>query len=189
MAPAGLPGAAAEGKRLVSEGNRRLLIQFHEKPDPDRLERAGLTLLTYVPRDTWITAVGDGADWAAVAEEIRWVGPIPVEAKIAPALAEKALGKRAGTLPLRVRFHEDVDMYEGATIISAAGGTPVLGRTVFHGFDANLPVTALDSLAAKDEVLWIGAPLPPRCRRTTASGETAISIRSTPRPSRSGDRA
>ncbi|MFH1278533.1 MAG: S8 family serine peptidase [Candidatus Eisenbacteria bacterium] len=162
MTPASLPEAAAEGRRLASEGNRRLLFQFHTKPDRDRLRRAGFSLLAYLPRDTWIVSVDGGADWAALPpEEIRWVGTIPVKAKIAPAVAEEALGKKAGAIPLRVRFHEDVDLYEGATIISRAGGTPVLGRTVFHGFDANLPVTALDSLAAKDEVLWIGAPLPP----------------------------
>lgn len=161
MAPESLPDAAAEGKRLASEGNRRLLFQFREKPDGDRLREAGFTLLAYVPRDTWIVAVGEDPEWAAVAEKIRWVGTIPVEAKIAPPVAEEALGKQAGVLSLRVRFHEDVDMYEGATIITEAGGTPVLGRTVFHGFDANLPAPALDGLAAKDEVLWIGAPLPP----------------------------
>ncbi|RPJ44273.1 MAG: hypothetical protein EHM19_07055, partial [Candidatus Latescibacterota bacterium] len=156
-----LADPGAEGARLAAEGSARVLLQFREKPDEKRLERLGVGLLQYVPRGTWIARVSESAAWDSLSPLLRWVGPIPAYAKIAESIAEEAMTKGAGAMAVRVRFHDDVDPFEAAAILNEAGGTPLRGHTIFRVFDAVIPAPATEALAARDEVLWIGAPLPP----------------------------
>ncbi|MFH1681689.1 MAG: S8 family serine peptidase [Candidatus Eisenbacteria bacterium] len=156
-----LADPSAEARRLLAGGRRRLLLQFNDKPHRETLRAAGIEILRYIPRDTYIARLSSSVDRAAFDAAVRWVGEIPASAKIAPAVEAESAGKTAGAIAVRVRFHDDVDLFEAVEVLRALGGTALQRRTVFHGFDAIVPAPAIEELAARDEVLWIGAPLPP----------------------------
>ena len=159
--PDSLSSPASEARALLAGGNRRILLQFHRKPDREELRDLGVDLLRYVPKGTWIARLSDRTDWSGLDRRLRWAGPIPPEAKIAPAVGEWVTGKRAGVFSARVRFHDDVNMVDAAAVIESSGGSAIRGRAVFHGFDALITASSAEDLASRDEVLWIGAPLPP----------------------------
>jgi len=150
-----------EARRLLAEGKTRVLLQLREKPDRDTLLAAGIEILRYLPSDTWIVRLSEPIDWTAFGTIVRWAGEIPAERKIAPPLAEEGAAKSAGAVPLRVRFHDDVDVEEAAAILRAAGASMLEARTIVRVFEAILPAPAVEDLAARDEVLWIAPPLPP----------------------------
>ncbi|MBN1827506.1 MAG: S8 family serine peptidase [Candidatus Eisenbacteria bacterium] len=152
---------AGEARALVEGGRSRILIRWRGKPDHAAMDRAGFLLTQYVPGGAWITRVDENADWEAVEGAILWAGAIHGETKIDPAVAERGAGKTGGVAEVRVKLHGDVGLGEGARLIRLLGGSVRGARSVFHGFDVEVPSAALEELAGRDEVLWIGAPLPP----------------------------
>ena len=152
---------ASEGRTLLAEGKSRILVQWNEIPDGDLLASAGVTLIRYVPRNTWIARISEETDWDALSSHLRWVGRIPSGAKIDPAITAGDAGKTGGMIPVRVRFHEGTAPAEAEQMVHKMGGQTYHRMAVLNRLDLLIPTSSLNDLAEADEVFWIGAPLPP----------------------------
>jgi subtilisin family serine protease len=138
------------------------------------LKAAGLTPLLYIPDNTFLVRVVVGAPQVA---SLRWIGALPTAYKLAADLVDVS-GVDTGLEDLRVLATPDADIAAVAAAISAAGGT-VLGRAdTLNGaaLAVRLPGSALASLAARDDVLWVERRVAPQLLNDTARALMGVDV-------------
>lgn len=169
------PGlSTAERQRLsaaVLPGADRIhvFVQLHEIPSP--VERAtlaaqGIELLNYVPNRTWVAAVPAGElDRVAATPEVRWLGALQVEDKLAPEIRQEQFGDwhydaERDLVAVTVEVHDDVALDVARDLVLDNDGMVRGYARSINGVVAELPRTALRRLAADDRVLWVESALP-----------------------------
>jgi hypothetical protein len=117
-------------------------VQLDGYPDSSvraELEEAGVSLLAYIPLNTWIASFESQAlENADVRSRFIWVGEILPTDKM-PTRWETGeyrlwAFQPDGRLEMRVRFHEDVDREAAATRLEAAGAELIGKRSIIGGF-------------------------------------------------------
>jgi subtilisin family serine protease len=182
--PLHAPQASAVPSADPSSG--LLLVQLDSLPTAEaraRLAAAGYQPLLYIP-DNALLVRARAARLQALAAlpGLRWAGAFPAAYKL-PASLDPALGgQQTGQLDLRLIATPDADLAALAGAIEAAGG-------VLNGRSASvngtvlrvlLPATALATLLARDDVIWVEPGFTPKIandRARTILGVTAASER------------
>jgi subtilisin family serine protease len=143
-----------------------VVLQFHSLPDErDRaeLERAGVRLLDYLPRNAYLATVPRGLSPTDPAlQAVRWIGRLEPEDRISPHLRDtRKLAGPDGWVDLDVRPFADEDA-GGLVGRLAAGGFEIVGFTA-AGEALRVRARADDLLrvASDDAVRWIGPAPPP----------------------------
>ena len=155
---------------LAAEGVRRghVLIQFKQLPsDSEReaLKAIGVDLQTYIPENGWFAAVDtDSLPKLKALPNVRWLGAIQAEDKIAPHIKDIGVGSWAvnqdGTVNLQVLFFDDSSAEEVRAVIGKYGTVveePWLGTI----WTVTISEGDLTALASEDAVQWIEEVPPP----------------------------
>lgn len=161
------PSLTALDAIVDGDAPRHVLIQLHDRVSPagrSALAAEGITLLQYVPDQTWIARVTPLGAASTATEAIRWVGVLDATDKMPRRLAEGRPGAWAmtsdGRVELRVRLHAGVDVAAARAAVSAVGAEVVRPMAIFPGLEVVLPAWRLRDLAALDIVQWV-SEVPP----------------------------
>ena len=158
--------ASADDRAESARGFRYLVVVTHgplDTPQRQRLRAVGAELLDYLPRHAYRVRLR-GRDEAAVRRLpfVAWLGELPPDSKIQPALASRA---RTATEAVRLR----VLLFAGEDehrVLALLAGSPTLAAPSGHGgawrVDATVQAVHLErvlsELAALPEVEAIEAP-------------------------------
>lgn len=181
------PGVDGESIRSLVEqttASRHVLAQLAAMPDSRKrhaLAEAGLTLQGYLPEKAFIARLEPGGRPEALRElGVTWLGSIAHRDKLAPALAQLAIGgtgeafgaapgglPTAANLPAHARlpdgkiavyveFHRDVGLASGSARLREASGATVVGQLrALNGALVLTEPSALAAIVLLDEVKWI----------------------------------
>ena len=156
-------------------GQTHIVMKFEALPNAgqrEALASKGLTLLRYIGDGAYFAAIDPGlaeADALAATPDLVGLAPVRVECKLHPALAanrapEWSIVETDSSGKLRIAacilFHPDVDLYEGANLVEAAGGSIVDRLQSLNGLVVEISESSVPTLAAEDAVQWIEPPLP-----------------------------
>ncbi|MHC4183788.1 MAG: S8 family serine peptidase [Planctomycetota bacterium] len=143
------------------------IIQLTHIPDKAKkvqLRNLGIELLSYIPNNAWYAAITLPAESVARQKEIRWVGSLKVDDKIAPKLLNDEIGNWAinpdGTISLQVIFFEDVSQ-DLAYLILNKYCSEIAGPGMLNDWTVKMSKSLLMNLAAEDSVKWISEITPP----------------------------
>jgi hypothetical protein len=164
------PAAAVEAMR--AEVPVHVIVQLERTADAagrGRLARAGVTLQAPLGGHAYFARLEPHrAAGAALLEGLRSVGPIDPELKIHPLVREGGWPAWASDdrgeeemVAALVLCHRDVPAAAARAAAEAAGAVVRTGLAAVTGLVVELPLTAVATLAARDEVMWIEPPLPP----------------------------
>ena len=180
-------------ERLTERASEQhLVIRFASVPNAaERLEldRSGLRLVACIAPTVWIASMDPDASVQDIASSARWIGNLPVEAKIHPYLAAGNVPKwtvaddaidafvKGGEFDIRrladqiggvvdpeiavyAVAHADVGLDDFAETVAFIGGRIQSRITTVNGLLVRLPMSSVDRLAAFDDTLWIEPALP-----------------------------
>jgi hypothetical protein len=145
-----------------------ILIQFDHIPtasERETLEAIGVDLQTYIPRNAWFADVDTEtiAEIGAL-ENVRWLGDILAEDKIAPHIKDTGVSSWAvnpdGSVNLLVTLFDDVSADEARQVIGRYGSVteaPVMSNY----WRVTISETDISNLAGEDAVQWIQEVAPP----------------------------
>lgn len=163
------PLAAPSALAASSMADKHLLLQF-EQPltdaDRARLEAEGIELLQYVPNNTWIVRLSSPLSTSAYqSNDIRWMGTIEPQQKVARQIAEGRIpesARRGGNLvQFAVVVHADEDPNAWAEQFRTQYGAEIIGVEPFARIiDLIMPEGSFASMAEIDAVQWIEPALP-----------------------------
>ncbi|MDD5555869.1 MAG: S8 family serine peptidase [bacterium] len=168
--PADLEGLRAAAARAHGRSRIHALIRLDGIPSPARraaLSREGLFLLSYVPDRAWLASLpSDDIGRIVALPGVRWAGPLDPADKISPILRRGGFGGWAhdgssGRCVVLVTLFRDVGLEEGEEAVRSLGGRVTGEAGLVHTLVAEIPVAAVEALAAHDIVEWIEQPLPP----------------------------
>jgi hypothetical protein len=161
------PGVEPElrGLDLKSRKGTLGLIQFDAVPDDAvraQLEGLGVTLLQYVPNNTWIAKLPIDIDRAAGVYSVRWVGRLLADDKLPDSLREKsivALDQGKPVLTLDVEAVQG-SLDEAAARVTALGGSVLERDEALAVMRVTLPRKSVRALAESDAVIWLSPEMP-----------------------------
>jgi subtilisin family serine protease len=164
---------------ILSARSSRIVLQFHELPTEDerqRLAKAGISLLEYVPDNAWFASVAASVDLKRVPTGlIRWVGAVQPGDKISPALRSAGVGKWAfasdGSVTLHVVFFRDAEWDEISALLDKHQAEYVSGYDNGNFVVRFADVSVIKRLAREDIVQWIDNGPPPRYPRDLSNGQ------------------
>ncbi len=153
----------------VTDERAHVLIQFTTIPDAKTkhsLNQAGISLLNYVPKNSWFASipVGLSADHPAL-NSVRWIGPILPEDKLPPRMREKGVGAWArtddGRVRLVVKYFSDVSGEEVKAELERLGAEVLVEVPMVKSITIAIAEAQLLELAKLDAVRWIEPVSPP----------------------------
>ncbi len=145
----------------VSEGRgRHFLAQFVTPvttADRSALASLGISLVQYIPDDTWIVHLSPAAMTDAdVRARLRWVGEIDVRDKVPVRWETDGIDARAiapdGRVEIWARLHADADVDAAEAALVALGAVDVTRRHILPGFTFRIGAGLIDAVAALDAV-------------------------------------
>ncbi|MGD8968898.1 MAG: S8 family serine peptidase, partial [Anaerolineae bacterium] len=162
-------GAVARAAAAQERSRIHALIQLYEIPSPAEraaLAAQGIQLLNYVPNRAWVAAIpADDLERVAGAPDVRWLGALRADDKLAPEIREERFGSwhydaARDVVAVVVEMQGDVDLDVARDLVlkndgKVRGYVPTINSVV-----AEVPRSALRTLAADDQVLWMEAPIP-----------------------------
>ncbi len=142
------------------------LDRVADDPARERLQRAGLTLLGYVPEAAYFATVRRDADLAAAAAAgLRWLGAIYPEDKLSETLRAGTPGRWAleadGRVRLRLWPFEDAALPVLRAALAAAGAEVLRESPAPPELQVRVAPDRVVALAALDAVRWIEEIPPP----------------------------
>ena len=161
-----------EGRQsAMAEGGverNHILVQFDHIPsatERENLEAIGVDLQTYVPKNAWFADIDtDSVSEIGTLKNVRWIGNILPEDKIAPHIRETGVGSWAvnpdGSVNLLVTFFDDVSADEARQVIDRYGN--VTEAPMMSNFwSVTISESDISNLAGEDAVHWIQEVAPP----------------------------
>jgi hypothetical protein len=151
------------------EGRVHFLLQFESLPNAERqdeLAAQDIRLPAYVTGNAYIasSAVGDLDNLGSIAG-VRWAGPLEVEDKIHPDLANSVVPVWAwageGRVALTVQFHQDVDIAAGEALVTELGGAIVASVPIIPSITATFGIDDVRRIARQDIVQYVAPVEPP----------------------------
>ena len=152
--------------------NYHAMVQFYELPDETQrnsLEEAGILLLEYLPKNTWITSIKSSQTMREQQEQlnIRWSGKLLPSDKVSPEIAANTFGDWAkngdGTVNLSVRVFADINLDEMNNRVVARGGEVTEIVSMLSILKIKWPESSsLLELAEEDGIQWIEQVSPPK---------------------------
>ena len=148
---------------------RHGLIQFYALPgraELAALQQAQVTLLTYIPNNTWLAVLPGSSESVANLPFVRWLGPLTQADKLDNFLRQGQIPAWArsgdGQVLLWLRGHADQPLSTLANLVTSQGGTITAQSPEFTRLSVTVPAGAINQLAADDAVAWLAiAPPPP----------------------------
>ncbi len=142
-----------------------VLIQLYHTPtEAERklLEESGVKLLAYIPKNAWFASISPrNITRIAALQEVRWVGKILPEDKIAPDLRDGIDSWEVnddGSMNLTLLFFSDVSLNDARKLLLSYGGTRFGNGLIIPDSSSVavvLPNETIPYLASEDSVQWI----------------------------------
>ncbi len=131
-------------------------IQFHTMPSPverNRLLKAGIELLEYLPERTYIAAIpADFAQSQLVALSVAAVLPIPVQDKLHPDLATQM--DETSSLRVQVQFQRNIPLELAKYILARYQAEILAEQSVNQTFTLSIQPILLRRLLAESALLY-----------------------------------
>ncbi|MFZ1685237.1 MAG: S8 family serine peptidase, partial [Candidatus Zixiibacteriota bacterium] len=143
---------------------KHVLVQFDYPitfDDRDRLASQGITILDYVPSNTWIARIDRPLSSGEVARmNVKWVGAIAPDQKISPLLTEfgiRETSKRGnGRAQFAIILQKDQDLAVWSERMKSDFNAEIIGtEPSVNKIDLILPEATYLDLAQLDEIQWI----------------------------------
>lgn len=161
MAPQASTDLAAKATGLTG---KYVLIQFNQPvtmADKTRLAAQGITILDYVPNNTWIAKIERSIGQAEVASaDVRWMDGIRPEQKISPVITQLGIRESAkrpnGRAQFAIIMQRDQDLTQWSAQFQTDYSAEILGtEPSVNKIDLVIPENAYLQIAQLDAVQWI----------------------------------
>ncbi len=148
--------------RMTSE-RMHVLIQLEGIPTAEWRAAhlsAGIRLLSYIPEHAWLASIpADKAPAVLQLDGVQAVCEILPKDKLAPSIRQAEINAcsltASGQARLTAILFEDVSLTGGQAIIESLGGAVLARDSVSHCLEFRLPIAAIQTLAACDDIKWI----------------------------------
>lgn len=159
------------------------LVQLNLTPDTttmDRLEKAGMHPLMYIPDQTFLVRITDSAQATLDASWIRWIGPYEPSYKLPTELDLLAVANHSNHIQdMNVLAASDANINEVTAHINNLGGSIVSQHQGMNGvtLSTQMPESTIAQLVAHNDVLWIEPGLAPQLHNEQGreiTGVTAV---------------
>ncbi len=175
MAPQASTDLAAKATGLTG---KYVLIQFKQpvtQSDKTRLSAEGITILDYVPNNTWIAKIERPIGQSELSNaDVRWMDGIRPEQKISPIITQlgirESVKRPNGRAQFAIIMQRDQDLAQWSSQFQTDYAAEILGtEPSVNKIDLVLPENAYLQIAQLDAVQWIEEGPPEKIETNNSS--------------------